>query len=48
MSDKKDKLHDSDQEDDDVIEMAEKAPEDPNMVRDKRGKLVSKHELEKQ
>ena len=51
MKDKKEKLHDSDDEgaEEGVIEMVEKkAPEDPNMVRDKRGKLVSKHEFEKQ
>ena len=50
MKDKKEKLHDSDDEEgeDGAIEMVEKAPEDPNMVRDRHGKLVSKHEFEKQ
>ena len=50
MKDKKEKLHDSDDEgaEEGVIEMVEKAPVDPNMVKDKHGKLVSKHDFEKQ
>ena len=50
MKDKKEKLHDSDDEgaEEGVIEMVEKAPGDPNMVKDKHGKLVSKHDFEKQ
>ena len=42
------KQHDSDGEQEDAIEMADKPITDPNLVKDKHGTIMTKHELERQ